>query len=83
MNTLYDIAGTSKQAFYKSLKREEKKITLMFKVEDKVKEIRKDHPRMGSRPMYYKLRIKEVGINKFEMIVRESGLGLRQKKVYK
>jgi len=35
---------------------------------------------MGSRPMYYKLRIKEMGINKFEKIVRESGLGVIQKK---
>lgn len=80
MTTLYMIAGISKQGFYKNLKGEEKKIRLMFKVEDIVKEIRKDHPRMGSRPMYYKLRIKEVGINKFENIVQESGLGLRQNK---
>lgn len=80
MNRLYGIAGISKQAFYKSIKREEKNIILMFKVEDIVKEVRKDHPRMGSRPIYYKLGIKEIGINKFENIVRDSGLGLRQKK---
>lgn len=80
MNTLYSIAGISKQGFYKSLKTEEKNITLMLKVEDIVKEVRKDHPRMGSRPMYYKLRIQEMGINKFEKIVRESGLGVIQKK---
>ena len=80
MNTLYAIAGISKQAFYKSLKAEEINAILRFKVEDIVKDVRRDHPRMGSRPMYYKLRIKEMGINKFEKIVRESGLGVRQKK---
>jgi putative transposase len=80
MVALYGVAGISKQGFYKSLKGEEKKIRIMFKVEDKIKTIRKDHPRMGSRPLYHKLRVKEVGINKFENIVQESGLGIKQKK---
>lgn len=80
MNALYFIAGISKQAFYKSLRTEQVNTALRFKVEDIVKEVRKDHPRMGSRPMFYKLRIKEMGINKFENVVRESGLGVRQKK---
>jgi putative transposase len=80
MAALYRVAGISKQGFHKSLKGEEKKIRIMFKVEDKIKTIRKDHPRMGSRPLYHKLRVKEVGINKFEHIVQESGLGIRQKK---
>jgi transposase InsO family protein len=80
MAALYRVAGISKQGFYKSLKGEEKKTRIMFKVEDKVKTIRKDHPRLGSRPLYHKLRIKEVGINKFEKLVQESGLGIKQKK---
>src|SRR4030042_3790978 len=80
MAALYRVAGISKQGFYKNLKGEEKKIRIMFKVEDKVKTIRKDNPRLGSRPLYHKLRIKEVGINKFEKLVQESGLGIKQKK---
>lgn len=80
MNALYTIAGISKQGFYKSITKEVKDITLRYRVADIVKEVRKDHPRMGSRPMYYKLGIREMGINKFEKIVRESGLGVTQKK---
>lgn len=80
MNALYTIAGISKQGFYKSITKEVKDITIRYRVEDIVKEVRKDHPRMGSRPMYYKLGIKGMGINKFEKIVCESGLGVIQKK---
>jgi transposase InsO family protein len=81
MNELYYIAGISKQAFHKSLKQEEIKSIRRCKIEDIVREVRKDHPRMGSRPMYYKLRIKEMGINKFEKIIKEAGLGVKQKKM--
>jgi transposase InsO family protein len=80
MNELYYIAGTSKQAFHKSLKRAELKLMKRSKIEEIVREVRKDHPRMGSRPMYYKLRIREIGINKFEKIIKEAGLGLKQNK---
>jgi len=80
MNALYTVAGITKQGFYKRLKSEGNKIMRQFRVEDLVKEVRKDHPRMGSRPMYYKLKIKEMGINKFENIISESGLGVRQKR---
>jgi len=80
MNALYNIADISKQAFYKSQNAKGKKEILRFKTEDIVREVRKDHPRMGSRPMYYKLGIKEMGINQFENIVRDSGLGISQKR---
>lgn len=80
MNELYYIAGTSKQAFHKSLKQAELKLMRRSKIEEIVREVRKDHPRMGSRPMYYKLRIREIGINKFEKIIKEAGLGLKQNK---
>jgi len=80
MRDLYLIAGISKQAFHKGIKRAELKTISMSKIEVIVRDLRKDHPRMGSRPMYHKLRIKEMGINKFENIIKESGLGLKQKK---
>lgn len=80
MRELYLIAGISKQAFHKRIKRAELKTISMSKIAVMVKDLRKDHPRMGSRPMYHKLRIKEMGINKFENIIKESGLGLKQKK---
>lgn len=79
MNELYYIAGISKQAFHKSLKQEELKSIGRSKIEEIVREVRKEHPRMGSRPMYYKLRIREIGINKFEKIIKEAGLGVKQK----
>jgi transposase InsO family protein len=80
MNEIYYIAGISKQAFHKSLKQEESKSIRRCKIEEIVRDVRKDHPRMGSRPMYYKLRIKEMGINKFERIIKEAGLGVKQNK---
>jgi transposase InsO family protein len=80
MNSVYAVAGISKQWFYKKLRHEEKEWTRRERIEEMVREVRKNHPRMGSRPMYYKLGIKGVGINKFERIMSEIGLGIRRKK---
>jgi transposase InsO family protein len=80
MNSVYVVAGISKQWFYKKLRHEEKEWTRRERIEEMVREVRKDHPRMGSRPMYYKLGIRGVGINKFERIMSEIGLGVIRKK---
>jgi transposase InsO family protein len=80
MQSVYEVAGISRQGFYKKLRHEEKEWTRRERIEEMVREVRKDHPRMGSRPLYYKLGIKGVGINKFERIMSEIGLGIRRKK---
>lgn len=80
MNSLYEISGISKQGFFKVLHSEFKEDVIKEEVIELVKIIRKTHPKMGSRPMYHKLLIKGIGINKFETYVSELGLGVQIKK---
>lgn len=49
---------------------------------EKVKENRKKHPQMGSRPMYYLTKPATIGINKFEELLRARNLTLVVKKSF-
>jgi len=74
MNKLYNTLGISKQSFHQMMDRElkvcsEKKQLLML-----LYQIRKDHPTMGIRDMYYKLRPETIGRDVFEDFCREEGL---------
>jgi len=74
MNKLYRALGISKQSFHQMMDRElrmysEKKQLLML-----IYQIREDHPTMGIRDMYYKLRPETMGRDVFENFCREEGL---------
>ncbi|GMT46337.1 MAG: hypothetical protein IEMM0006_2169 [bacterium] len=74
MNKLYNTLGISKQSFHQMMDRElrvhsEKKQLLML-----IYQIREDHPTMGIRDMYYKLRPETMGRDVFENFCREEGL---------
>jgi len=74
MNELYRSIGISKQAFHKMMDKElrlcsEKKQLLVL-----VYQIRCDHPTMGARDMYFKLRPQHMGRDAFEVFCKEEGL---------
>ena len=74
MNKMYKSVGISKQAFHQMMDREliirsEKQQLLML-----IFQIREDHPTMGARDMYFKLRPQTMGRDRFEIFCREEGL---------
>ncbi len=74
MNKMYKSVGISKQAFHQMMDRElvirsEKQQLLML-----IYQIREDHPTMGARDMYFKLRPQTMGRDRFEEFCREEGL---------
>lgn len=74
MNSLYQSVGISKQAFhqkmdrFKLLKSEQGQLLLL------IYQIRKDHPTMGMRDMYYKLKPESMGRDAFEAFCKSEGL---------
>ena len=78
MNKLYNTLGISKQSFHQMMDRKlrvhsEKKQLLML-----IYQIREDHPTMGIRDMYYKLRPETMGRDVFEDFCREEGLTVKR-----
>ena len=74
MNKMYKSVGISKQAFHQMMDREliirsEKQQLLML-----IFQVREDHPTMGARDMYFKLRPQTMGRDRFEIFCREEGL---------
>lgn len=76
----YLVNGFSRQWIYKKRRSLFRKEIIESDIVDKVKEIRVKHRRMGSRVMYFRLNIENVGINKFENIVSKNGLTVKTKK---
>lgn len=76
MNKLYKSVEISKQSFHQMMDRnlkirsEQKQLLVL------IYQIREDHPTMGVRDMYYKLRPQTMGRDRFENFCREEGLTL-------
>ena len=71
--TVYEVRGKAKKlACGKDLVRVE--------VLGLVRQARLSHPRMGSRPLYKMLNVSGMGINKFERLLSEEGLGIKRKR---
>lgn len=80
MEALYEIAGIKRQVYFASLKGQKRDTFIELRTIEIVKQIRLRHPSMGARSLYYLLQPKWVGINKFEQLISESGLGIKRKK---
>jgi len=77
---LYRAVGISKQGFAKNRKRQ-----MLHKEEEKyvieiVNQVRKDHPTMSCRSIYYKMNPVFIGRDRFESICRECGLKVVKEK---
>lgn len=80
MNQLYRSVGVSKQAFHQRMDRvrvqlcQEEQLLLL------VHRIREDHPTMGSRDMYYKLKPENMGRDAFEAFCKRERLTVARPK---
>lgn len=83
MSRVYETIGITKQSFHQMLKRKEyikgEEAQLLYLVG----QIRKGHPRMSAREIYYKLRPSCMGRDKFEQLCYSSGLKLVHKKDFR
>ena len=83
MNSLYKSIGISKQSFHQKMNRlcilrgEQEQIIIL------IHQIRKDHPTMGCRDMYFKIRPQSMGRDAFESFCRGEGLMSQKTKNYR
>lgn len=83
MNTLYKSIGFSKQSFHQKMNRlcvlrsEQEQLIIL------IHEIRKDHPTMGIRDMYFKINPDSMGRDAFEAFCRDEGLMSKKRKNYR
>jgi putative transposase len=74
MNALYAALGISKQGFHQMLNRWLKKESLVKQVVHIVNGVRRDHPTMGVRDIYFKMQPGRIGRDVFEEICRQESL---------
>lgn len=80
MNKMYKALGITKQSFHQmmdkinKLRSEQEQLFLL------VSQIREDHPTMGIRDMYYKLRPLSIGRDTFELFCKGNQLTSRKSK---
>lgn len=78
MEQVYKQMGITRQAIWKSKRRDQEVQDEEEKIVEQVKQWRKRHPKMGSRALFHSMKASDisivVGINKFEKIIKERGL---------
>lgn len=83
---LYEVGGISRQAIWKFKKKQDSDHLLESLIVDNVDKIREDHPRMGSRQLFHKLKSNGlelgIGINKFEGIISDLGMTVGRARSY-
>lgn len=79
---LYIVAGIKRQDYFRQQNRQIKQTFIETRTIEMVQTIRERHPAMGARPMFHALKITSMGINRFERLISESGLGIEKKKLW-
>lgn len=82
MEMLYIVASIKRQDYFRQQKRQIYQTFIETRTIEMVKVIRERHPAMGARSMFHALNITMMGINRFERLVSESGLGIERKKLW-
>jgi transposase InsO family protein len=82
MNDVYKIAGISRQYHHKAEKKGLEDALLWQRLMEMVVEMRKEYPRSSARKIHKKLRINEVGINRFEQYVSLQGLSVKRQRSF-
>lgn len=83
MNQLYDVVSVKKQSFHQMLKRRETQLDQAEQVLFLVNRIRKDHPCMAVREIYFKLNPQGMGRDKFEQFCFERGYRVKKQKNFR
>jgi transposase InsO family protein len=79
LNKLYQSIGLTKQAFHQHMDRYLQERSLEEQLVLIVYQVRKDHPTMGLRDIYYKTNPNNIGRDRFELLCKQSGLAIERK----
>lgn len=80
--SLYAVAGIRRQDYFSRQRRMDQQLFIETRTIEMIKSVRERHPCMGARPLFHALGISEMGINRFERLVSDSGLGIERKKLW-
>lgn len=83
LNFFYESLSISKQGFHQKVQRGKKYQEEIFLLVELIKQIRKDHPTMNCRMMYFMINPFFVGRDKFESICKECGFMVGRPKSYR
>ena len=83
MNQVYKSVGVKKQAFYQMMNRRDFTREETAQLVYMVHQVRRDHPRMSVREIYFKLPPLSIGRDKFEQICFDNGLRVKKNKNYR
>ena len=83
MNKLYKAVGMSKQNFHRQLHRHQRREEESGYLWELMMQLRDDHPMMGARTMYDKLRPTEIGRDGFIELYNQSGMKVRRYRNYR
>lgn len=83
LNKLYAAVGTSEQNFLQMLDRYERREEESGYIWELMMELREDHPMMGGRTMYDKLKPSELGRDAFIELYNLTGMKVRRYKNYR
>lgn len=86
MEDLYELIQISRPGFYKYRQQKVAVQDRSTEIVNRAKELRKEHPRMGARPLYVMMMnntsdeclLEKTGMNKFEALLLNKGLGVRK-----
>lgn len=79
LNQLYKVIGITRQGVHKMLNNRQKLRDESEQLIRFIEDIRKDHPTMGLRDMYFKIKPDFMGRDKFEEFCRQSGFKIKYK----
>ena len=82
MEDVYTITGLSCQAYHKATNKAKVDSLLWQRLLETVTDFRQDYPRSSARKIHRKLKIKEVGINRFEQFVSQQGLSIKRQRSF-
>jgi transposase InsO family protein len=83
LNALYQSIGISKQGFHQRMDRYLKGKDLEGQIIQMVYRIREEHPTMGIRDIYYKLKPEGIGRDRFEKLCMEWHLSVERRKNFR
>lgn len=79
LNQLYNVIGISRQGVHKMLNNRQRQRDESGQLIRFIEDIRGDHPTMGLRDMYFKIKPSFMGRDKFEEFCRQSGFKIKYK----
>lgn len=82
MNKLYRAISITKQAFHKRLNRYLHSMDESQQLLKVIQDIRKEHPEMGARELYFLIKPAFMGRDKFETFCFENGLRIAKKRSF-